>query len=52
MPLLAGAFLMLALVSGLAGFGGAPASFAGPAQLLFFVFVTGFVLAAIFRFTR
>ena len=42
-------FFVVALVAGVFGFGGISAASAGIAQVLFFIFVVGFVLSLIFH---
>lgn len=45
-------FFVVALVAGVFGFGGISAASAGIAQILFFIFVVGFVLSLIFHFFK
>jgi uncharacterized membrane protein YtjA (UPF0391 family) len=44
----AAVFLVIALVAGLFGFGGVAAGASGVAQILFYVFLIGFVVSLIF----
>ncbi|MEL6646179.1 MAG: DUF1328 domain-containing protein [Pseudomonadota bacterium] len=46
------AFLIIALIAAVFGFGGIASAFAGIAQILFFIFIVLFVVALIVRATR
>lgn len=45
-------FFVIAVISGVLGFGGVAASSAGIAQVLFYVFILGFVLSIVLHFAR
>jgi len=45
-------FFIIALISGIFGFGGIAAASAGIAQILFFVFLVGFVISIFLHFAR
>ncbi len=46
------AFLVVALIAALFGFGGIASASAGIAQILFFIFIALFVIALIVRMTK
>ena len=48
----AAVFLVIALVAALFGFGGIAAGASGIAQILFFVFLIGFVVSLVFGLSR
>lgn len=45
-------FFVIAVISGVLGFGGVAAASAGIAQVLFYVFILGFVLSIVLHFAR
>lgn len=45
-------FFIVALIAGIFGFGGVAAASASIAQILFFVFLIGFVLSLVLHFAR
>lgn len=45
-------FFIVALIAGIFGFGGVAAASAGMAQILFFVFLVGFVISVVLHFAR
>jgi len=45
-------FFIVALIAGIFGFGGVAAASASVAQILFFVFLIGFVLSLVLHFAR
>lgn len=45
-------FFIIAIISGVFGFGGIAATSAGIAQILFYLFLIGFVISLILHFTR
>lgn len=48
----AAVFLVIALVAALFGFGGVAAGASGIAQILFFIFLIGFVVSLVFGLAR
>lgn len=42
-------FLLVSLIAGLLGFGGVASALAGPAQLLFFVFLVLFIITVVVK---
>lgn len=48
----AAVFFIIAFIAGVFGFGGVAATSAGVAQILFFIFLVGFVISLILHFAR
>ncbi len=45
-------FFIVALIAGVFGFGGVAAASAGIAQILFYIFLVGFVVSIVLHFAR